>query len=87
MLPIPPSTVDEAVSAAMVGMSVDGTPLTVTSTPAGRNSQPYQHRRVCVGNTNCIPICPIQAKFDPSVTINDALATGNLEVRYRSVVS
>jgi hypothetical protein len=45
------------------------------------------NRRVCAGNTNCIPICPIQAKYDPSVTINDALATGNVEIRYRTVVS
>lgn len=87
MLPIPPSLVDVAVAGAVAGMSIDGTPLTVTSTPAGRNSQPYQHRRVCAGNTNCIPICPIQAKYDPSVTINDALATGNVEIRYRTVVS
>jgi glucose dehydrogenase len=87
MLPIPPSLVDAAVAAGVAGMNIDGTQLTVTSTPAGRNSQPYQHRRVCAGNTNCIPICPIQAKYDPSVTINDALATGNVEVRYRTVVS
>ena len=51
----------------------DSPPLTVTGTPAGRNSQPYQSRRVCAGNTNCIPICPIQAKYDPSVTLEQAL--------------
>jgi choline dehydrogenase-like flavoprotein len=87
MLPIPPSLVDAAVAAGIAGTQVDGVGLTVTSTPAGRNSQPYQHRRVCAGNTNCIPICPIQAKYDPSVTINDALATGNVEIRYRAVAS
>jgi choline dehydrogenase-like flavoprotein len=87
MLPIPPSLVDAAVAGAVAGMNIDGTPVTVTSTPAGRNSQPYQHRRVCAGNTNCIPICPIQAKYDPSVTINDALATGHVEILYRTVAS
>ena len=57
------------------------------STPAGRNSQPYQNRRVCAGNTNCIPICPIQAKYDPSVTLADALRTGNVDVMYKTVAS
>ena len=30
-------------------------------------------RRACAGNTNCIPICPIQAKYDPTITLNEAL--------------
>jgi glucose dehydrogenase len=57
----------------------------VISTPAARNSLPYQNRRVCAGNTNCIPICPIQAKYDPTVTLNEALDTGKLEIWYRTV--
>ena len=61
--------------------------MAVASTPAARNSQPYQNRRVCAGNTNCIPICPIQAKYDPSVTLADALRTGNVEVMYKTVAS
>ncbi len=84
---IPMSMVDNAVAAGIAGMTIDGVALTVTETPAGRNSQPYQSRRVCAGNTNCIPICPIQAKYDASVTLNDALQTGNVEIRYRSVAS
>ena len=84
---IPMSMVDDAVAAGIAGLTIDGIPLTVTETPAGRNSQPYQSRRVCAGNTNCIPICPIQAKYDASVTLNDALQTGKVEIRYRTVVS
>jgi choline dehydrogenase-like flavoprotein len=57
----------------------------VSPTPAGRNSEPYQDRRVCAGNTNCIPICPIQAKWDPTVTLGQALDTGNVTVSYQSV--
>jgi glucose dehydrogenase len=87
MNPIPLSLVDSAVSHGISGMSLDGVPLSVTSTPAGRNSQPYQNRRVCAGNTNCIPICPIQAKYDPSVTLEAALSTGNVEVRAQTVAS
>ncbi len=64
-----------------------GIPLVVTETPAGRNSQPYQNRRVCAGNTNCIPICPIQAKYDPSVTLNMALDTGNVTLMTQTVAS
>ena len=80
---IPMSTVDEAVDAAMSDLKISGDGLddlkwAVASTPAARNSQPYQDRRVCAGNTNCIPICPIQAKYDPSVTLADALRTGNV---------
>lgn len=61
-------------------------PGIVTSTPAGRNSRPYQNRRVCHGNTNCTPICPIQAKYDPTVALGQALETGYVEILYQHVV-
>ena len=48
---------------------------------------PYDGRRVCAGNTSCIPICPIQAKYDATVTINKALNTGNVTILYQSVAS
>lgn len=75
---IPPSLVDDAVATAVNGQQALGMPLQVTETPAARNSQPYQGRRACAGNTNCIPICPIGAKYDPSVSLNAALNTGNV---------
>ena len=84
---IPLSLVDQAVATAVNGMELDGEVLTVRSTPAGRNSQPYDNRRVCAGNTNCIPICPIQAKYDPSVTLNKALDTGNVVIWARTVAN
>jgi choline dehydrogenase-like flavoprotein len=89
---IPLSKVDGGVEAAMPNLKISGFGLddvkwAVTSTPAARNSQPYQSRRVCAGNTNCIPICPIQAKYDPSVTLADALRTGRVEVMYKTVAS
>jgi len=77
---IPPSLVDDAVAAAVQGMEVDNIALQVVGTPAGRNSQPHHSRPVCAGNTNCIPICPIGAKYDPSITLNAALDTGNVEL-------
>jgi choline dehydrogenase-like flavoprotein len=87
MNPIPSSLVDDAVSKAVAGTNFKGTPLVVTGTPAGRNSQPYQSRRVCAGNTNCIPICPIQAKYDPSVTLEQALNTGNVTIWPQTVAT
>jgi glucose dehydrogenase len=95
MGPIPMTMVDQTVSTGVAGMQVPGMldgdddqrmyDVFVTPTPQGRNSEPYQDRRVCAGNTNCIPICPIQAKWDPTVTLGEALDTGNVTVSYQSV--
>jgi choline dehydrogenase-like flavoprotein len=95
MGPIPMSIVDQTISTGIAGMQVPGMldgdddkrmyDVFVTPTPQGRNSEPYQDRRVCAGNTNCIPICPIQAKWDPTVTLGEALDTGNVTVSYQSV--
>jgi choline dehydrogenase-like flavoprotein len=95
---IPPSLVDQ-----YVGKSLNGKPLTeeetgflgmgeieripVRSLPAARNSEPYRSRRACAGNTNCIPICPIQAKYDPTVSLNDAMSTGFVKMWDRTVAS
>jgi len=100
MQAIPMSMVDQAVSSAVAGLEVPGmlneagdgpAPGTqmydvfVSATPQGRNSEPYDDRRVCAGNTNCIPICPIQAKWDPTVTLGKALDTDRVTVSYQSV--
>ncbi|EIL93261.1 MULTISPECIES: GMC family oxidoreductase [Rhodanobacter] len=81
------SLVDQAFDVpAVTTLTVDGNPVYLTPTPQGRNSLPGD-RRQCAGNTNCIPICPIQAKYDATVTLGDALQTGNVEIRYRCVAS
>ena len=59
-----------------LGMGRSVTSLAVRSLPAARNSQPYRNRRACSGNTNCIPICPIQAKYDATITLNEATNNG-----------
>lgn len=88
MPPIPSSLVDQAVAAGVAQVPpVDGIQMTVANTPAGRNSIPYQDRRVCAGNTNCIPICPIQAKYDPTVTLNEALQYPSVTIMYQTVAS
>ncbi len=83
---IPPSLLDQRIGDALTQLNDSetkflemGKPVTtvkVRSLPAARNSQPYRNRRACAGNTNCIPICPIQAKYDPTITLNEATNAG-----------
>jgi glucose dehydrogenase len=83
---IPLTVTDQFFAGVINGkLNFDGQPVTVYPTPAGRNSRPYDGRRVCAGNTNCIPICPIQAKYDPTITLNKALDTGKVDVLYQAV--
>jgi len=94
---IPSSLVDLAVADALKSLSADETKflemetpptqIRVRNLPAARNSQPYRNRRACAGNTNCIPICPIQAKYDPTITLNDATSTGFVRILDRTVAS
>jgi glucose dehydrogenase len=94
---IPETLTDRAVREALNSLTEDetnflgmGTPVNkipVRGLPAARNSQPYGNRRACAGNTNCIPICPIQAKYDPTITLNDATNTGFVKIRDRTVAS
>lgn len=84
---IPPSLVDQGVGKAINGTQYQGFTLNVRQTPAGRNSQNDNGRRVCAGNTSCTPICPIQAKYDATVTMAKALDTGNVRILYQSVAS
>lgn len=41
----------------------------------------------CQGNTNCVPICPVQAKYDARRTLFAALETGNVDVLTQAVAS
>ena len=94
---IPPSVLDQQFGDKLNGMMLDGSPVQVSSTPAGRNGvsnrdwktgKPYNNgRRLCQGNTNCTPICPIQAKYDATITLSDALNTGNVDIMYKTVAS
>ncbi|MBJ2223553.1 GMC family oxidoreductase [Pseudomonas carnis] len=84
---IPPSLVDQGVGKAINGTQYQGFTLNVRQTPAGRNSQNDNGRRVCAGNTSCTPICPIQAKYDATVTMAKALDIGNVRILYQCVAS
>jgi choline dehydrogenase-like flavoprotein len=92
---IPESLTDKAVRAALknlkpedtafLKMAQPPTEIKVLGTPAARNSRPYRNRRACAGNTNCIPICPIQAKYDPTITLNEALNHKNVRLMRHTV--
>ena len=68
---IPQTYLDKAFTKAL-----DGTIYEVRSTPEGRNSVDRENRPACCGNASCIPICPIQAKYDATVHVDRAVASG-----------
>jgi choline dehydrogenase-like flavoprotein len=77
---IPPSYLDQVLAGSLNGFVIPNfdasTPLTVRSTPQARNSAAYNGRPPCMGNTNCVPICPIGAKYDPMVHVLAAMEQG-----------
>lgn len=68
---IPPTFLDKAFSRALAGTRYE-----VRSTPQGRNSVMREDRPPCCGNASCIPICPVQAKYDATVHVAKAQADG-----------
>ena len=89
---IPLSYSDQQVINALQGASFhDGWtnedyPIVVSPTPQARNSAPgFGGRAQCQGSSSCIPICPIQAKYDATQHIRMAQETGNVEFRVQAV--
>jgi glucose dehydrogenase len=88
--PMPPiwsSYSDREFTRRLGDMTLDDVPVVVRRTPQARNSQPYQNRPPCAGNSTCIPLCPIGAKYDATVHLDRAEATKKVELRERCVVS
>jgi len=72
---------------AISGLSLDGVEIEILALPQARNSRDYDGRRACHGNSNCIPLCPIQAKYDATVHVKKALATKNATLIEKAVVT
>jgi choline dehydrogenase-like flavoprotein len=86
---IPPSYLDKVLGDKLNNkiITVGKTPYTVqvSSTPAARNGVPrpgylpigapgnQQQGQRCEGNTNCIPICPVQAKYTALKTLYELI--------------
>ena len=68
---IPPSYSDNMYSKALAG-----SPYQVRSTPQARNSEYRDQRIACCGSASCIPVCPVQAKYDATVHVGKAVAAG-----------
>ncbi|ASZ14478.1 GMC family oxidoreductase [Chitinophaga pendula] len=94
MAKIPPTLLDVAMTTGLKNFHWQNIEMKVTGTPAGRNGTPnkmkdgtyYDNgRRQCQGNTNCTPICPIQAKYDATISMKKALMTGNVDIMYQAV--
>lgn len=56
--------------------ALKGSQYHVRSTPQGRNSVTRGDRPECCGSGSCIPICPVQAKYDATVHLDQAEAAG-----------
>lgn len=69
--PIPMSYADQRTAAAMKGL-----PYAVVPTPVARNSERYDNRPACCGSGSCIPICPVQAKYDATTHVAQAERAG-----------
>ncbi|MBK5197679.1 MAG: GMC family oxidoreductase [Methyloceanibacter sp.] len=68
---IPQTFMDKAYTRALVG-----TQFEVRATPQARNSANRDERPACCGNASCIPICPVQAKYDATVHLSLAEKSG-----------
>jgi choline dehydrogenase-like flavoprotein len=78
MLPVPQSFLDQVLQQRLAGKSIEGNALDVVSTPQGRNTIVYDNRPACMGNSSCVPICPINAKYDAGVHISKILNDATL---------
>lgn len=71
MPPIPQTYLDKTLDQAL-----QGTRFEVRATPQARNSVLHDQRPPCCGSSSCIPVCPIQAKYDATVHLKKAIAAG-----------
>jgi len=84
---IPLGFSDLRVKARIDGKTVRGTKLRVVTTPQARNSAVFDSRPACEGHSNCIPLCPIQAKYDATVHLRRAHEYPHVELRTGAVVT
>jgi len=83
---IPLGYSDKTVKERINGSKVRGTVIQVVTTPQARNSAVFDDRPACEGHSNCIPLCPIQAKYDATVHLRRARDC-EVELRTGAVVT
>lgn len=57
-------------------LKLAGTRYEVRPTPQARNSVERDGRPACCGSASCIPVCPVQAKYDGTVHVDAAEKAG-----------
>jgi choline dehydrogenase-like flavoprotein len=56
--------------------------------PIGATTEnPLDYGERCQGNANCVPLCPVQAKYDARRTISKAMRTGRVSILPQTVAS
>jgi glucose dehydrogenase len=81
-----PTYSDTWIAGKINGEKFDGFEYRVRSTPSARNSSLYDGRPACAGNSICVPVCPIGAKYDGYVHVAKAVAC-SAELREKCVVN
>ncbi len=79
---IPQTYLDKAFASALAGTVYD-----VRATPQARNSRDREDRPACCGNASCIPVCPVQAKYDATVHVGRAVKAGAVLLSKTTVVA
>src|SRR5215831_3079994 len=76
---------DQQIKKRIDGKMARGTKIRVVTTPQARNTADYDGRPACEGHSNCIPLCPIQAKYDASAHLRKL--RNRVELRKAAVVT
>ena len=84
---IPLTYSDEQIKKKIDGADVLGTKVRVVTTPQARNSKFFDGRPACEGESNCIPLCPIQAKYDATNHLRRLAQNPVIELRTAAVVT
>src|SRR5437763_1104397 len=84
---IPLTYSDEQVKKRIDGQTVLGSKIRVVTTPQARNSTFFDGRPACEGESNCIPLCPIQSKYDATVHLRRLAQNPEIVLKKAAVVT
>ncbi len=84
---IPLGFSDSKIKERIDGKTVRGAKIHVVTTPQARNTTVFDNRPACEGHSSCIPLCPIQAKYDATTHLRRALQSSKVELRTSAVVT
>jgi choline dehydrogenase-like flavoprotein len=70
--PYPMPGLPAALGDRLIEQIAGGFGFKVRVSPQARNSRPFDGRPACCASSSCIPICPVQAKYDATVHLRKA---------------